>query len=82
MTIYAMPALLVWVFGIGGLAMILVTILIVQKAITSSKDCPKYKSEKVVEDYYEEEEKVLDHSAISSRLTTRWKEGLKDVDEF
>jgi lipopolysaccharide export system protein LptC len=42
--------------------------------MTPDKDRPKYKSQKVVKDYYTQDGKEINYSAISGHLVKRWKE--------
>lgn len=77
MNTYTLPNVLVYLFAAGGILLVLILLWTAQKAITPDKDRPKYKSMKVVKDYYAKDEKQgkdLSYSAISGNLTKRWKE--------
>ena len=85
MSIYALPTILVYVFAIGGFALILILLWISQRRMTPSDQRPKYRSKKMVDDYYETSEKAkgkIGHSAISGHLAKRWREGLQDPEDF
>ena len=58
----------------GGVLLVVFLLWTAQKAIASSKDRSKYKSEKIVKDYYTQEGKQVNYSAISAHLVKRWKE--------
>lgn len=69
-----LPRILVYFFGVGGVLLILILLWTAQKAIASAKDRSKYKSQKIVEDYYAQDGKPINYSVLSSQLVKRWKE--------
>jgi lipopolysaccharide export system protein LptC len=69
-----LPRLLVYLFPIGGVFLIVFLLWTAQKAMTAAKDRPQYKREKIVKDYFAQEGKQINYSAISTHLAKRWKE--------
>jgi len=85
MSIYTLPTILVYIFAVGGVALILILLWTAQRRMTSSDQRPKYKSKKIVDDYFEDSEKEkgkINYSAISGHLAKRWREGLEDPEDF
>ncbi|MDP8265607.1 MAG: hypothetical protein P9M07_01535 [Candidatus Aceula meridiana] len=85
MSIYTLPTILVYVFAVGGVALILILLWTAQRRMTPSNQRPKYRSKKIVDDYYDKTEKTqgkVNHSAISGHLMKHWREGLQDPEDF
>ena len=76
-----LPTTLVWFFLIGGFVLLVVVIWATQATAISSKDRKKYKSKKVVENYYEGGSESVKASAVSAQILKRWKQNLSDVDD-
>jgi len=74
MDTYSLPRVLVYLFAAGGILLVLILLWTAQKAMTADKDRPKFKSQKVVKDYYAQNGKEINYSAISGHLVKRWKE--------
>jgi len=74
MDTYTLPTILVYLFAAGGVLLVLILLWTAQKAMTPDKDRPKYKSLKVVKDYYTQDGKQINYSAISGHLIKRAKE--------
>jgi lipopolysaccharide export system protein LptC len=74
MNAYTLPSILVYVFVGAGILLVLILLWTAQKAMTPDKDRPQYKSKKIVKDYYEQDGKQINDSAISGQLAKRWKE--------
>jgi len=76
-----LPVSLVWFYLIGGLVLLAVVIWVTQAAAISSKNREKYKSKKVVENYYEGKNETIKSSAVNAQMLKRWKQNLSDVDD-
>ena len=81
MEAHILPTSLVWFYLIGGLVLLAVVIWVTQAAAISSKNREKYKSKKVVENYYEGKNETIKSSAVNAQMLKRWKQNLSDVDD-
>ncbi|MDD3374821.1 MAG: hypothetical protein PHY73_03735 [Candidatus Omnitrophica bacterium] len=81
MDVNILPTTLVWFFLIGGLVLVAVVAWATQVAAISSKNREKYKSQKIVENYYEGKSESVKASAVSAQILKRWKQNLSDVDD-
>ena len=77
-----LPQVLTAVFSIGGILLFLGLIWSVSRYMTPADQRPNYKHKKIVEDYLEtgEEKKKIDGSVVSAKLSTHWRQGLRDFE--
>ncbi len=77
-----LPTTLVWFFLVGGLVLLTIVIWATQATLISKKNREKYKSKKIVDNYYEGDGKSVKTSAVDAQILKRWKRNLSDVDDF
>ncbi len=82
---YTLPTILVYVFSFGSVLLLIVLIWSAQQRLTSWRNRPKYKSQKMVDDYYDASDKEktkIDSSAVSAHIAERWRQNLRDLDDI
>ncbi len=85
MDAYTLPTVLVYVFSIGVAGLLVVLIWSAQQRLTSWRNRPKFKSKKIVDDYYEKDEESknkIESSSVSAHLADRWRQNMRNVDDI
>lgn|GEM_PF-1024457 len=82
MDFFTLPRIMVFFFAICGSLLIVVCFLLAKKAMSGAKDRSQYKSQKFVQNYYEETGKQVNDSSIGGHLLKRWKENAQSWKDF
>lgn len=82
MDFFTLPRIMVFFFAICGTLLVFMCFLLAKKAMSSAKDRPQYKSQKVVKNYYEGGGKQIKDATISGQLMKRWKENAQSWKDF